>query len=101
MEEPLTSAQSVLDMVPLTIDEKQIAQFKFYFNHSVRTGMEYDLELYGLVSEVLPNARLEAYRMGCELLLQGLPILVTASRSRYALWLKLRHAGTHVYDFLK
>lgn len=100
MEALLTSAQSVLAMVPLTIDERQVIQFKFYFNQAVRTGMQYDRELYGLVSEMSPHARLEAYRLGCELIRQGLPILVTVSRSRYALWINLRQAGNSL-DFLQ
>jgi hypothetical protein len=97
----LPSSASVLDTVPLTIDENQIIPFKFYFNHAVRTGMRHDRELYALVGEVAPTARLEAYRLGCEWLRQGLPILITVSRSRYALWLDLREATTNLHDLLQ
>jgi len=101
MEESPPSSKSVLDMVPLTIDERRINRFKFYFNYAVRTGMQYDRELYGLINEVSQSARLEAYRLGCELLMQGLPILITASKHRYALWLNLHQASANNHDFLK
>lgn len=100
MQELLSSA-NVLDTVPLTIDENRVTSFKFYFNHAVRTGMRYDRELYALVCEVAPTTRLEAYRLGCDWLRQGLPILITVSRSRYALWLQLRDATDDMHHLLK
>lgn len=97
----LSTPTNVLDTVPLTIDEGQTVPFKFYFNQAIRTGMQYHGALYGLVQEVAPSDRLEAYHRACELLRQGLPVLVTVSRSRYALWLKLNQATESVQDLLK
>ncbi|MDX2243624.1 MAG: hypothetical protein NW224_23335 [Leptolyngbyaceae cyanobacterium bins.302] len=85
------SRDRVLDTVPLVVDENQVAPFTFYWNGAVRLGMRYDHELYGLMHEVSLYARLDAYQMGCEMLAQGLPVLITASRQRYALWLNLRN----------
>ncbi len=97
----LSASMNVLDSVPLTIDENQTTAFKFYFNQAVRTGMQYNRTLYGLLHESRPTNRLEAYQQACELLRQGLPVLVTVSRSRYALWLKLSHTTGSVQDLLK
>lgn len=95
------SSDRVLDTVPLVVDESQINQFKVYLCNEIRTGMYYDRELYGLIHELDTRARLDAYQLGYELLLQGLPVLMTVSRKRYALWINLRHSSTNHHQFLK
>ncbi|MBW4521606.1 MAG: hypothetical protein KME16_18150 [Scytolyngbya sp. HA4215-MV1] len=35
------------------------------------------------------HQRLEAYNLGCNLAEQGVPVLMTASRSRYAVWVEI------------
>lgn len=63
--------------------------------------MRYGQELYGLIREVRTQARLDAYQLGHELLLQGLPVLMTASRQRYALWINLRNPAVKQVELLK
>lgn len=91
----------VLNTVPLVVNESQINPFKFYWSQALRPGMQYNQELYGLIQEMGGNARLEAYRLGCDLLVQGLPIMLTASSKRYAIWLNLRQSSAPHHRFLK
>lgn len=101
MGEMSPSSDRVLDTVPLVVDESQINQFKVYLCNEIRTGMYYDRDLYGLIREIDTQARLDAYRLGCELLVQGLPVLMTVSRQRYALWINLRRASANHHQFLQ
>lgn len=101
MDEIYSSSDRVLDTVPVVVDESQIHPFKVYLCDEIRTGMHYKQELYGLIREVDPWNRLDAYQLGCEMLSQGLPVLMTASRKRYALWVNLRHSSIDHHQLLK
>ena len=95
------SPSNLLSNVPLVVDEGQINQFNVYLCDGIRRGMQYRQELYGLVREVAAQDRSKAYQLGCELLSQGLPVLMTASKQRYVLWINLRYASAHCHLFLK
>ena len=79
-----------LPMLPIVISEELVHRFNFYLNASVRQGMRHQDELYKLVHDFSLNARLSAYQKACDLMEQGIPAVVTASASGYAVWVSLR-----------
>ncbi|HEY9615361.1 MAG TPA: hypothetical protein V6C64_00875 [Microcoleaceae cyanobacterium] len=88
------SPTSTLDTVPLVVREQQVALFKFYMAQMICEGMTHNNELYQLIKVFSPKERLEAYRFGCELILQGAPVVITVSQQRYTVWASLRHMST-------
>jgi len=72
------------------IPEQQITMFKFYMDQSMQDGVTSGKELYRLARQFVVSDRLEAYRYGCELLEQGIPTLISASKQRYVVWTSLR-----------
>lgn len=77
-------------MLPIVINEELVHRFNFYLNASIKQGMRHQDELYGLVHDFSSNARLTAYQKACELVEQGVPVIVTASALGYAVWVSLR-----------
>ena len=77
-------------MLPIVVNEELVHRFNFYLNASVQQGMRHQGELYGLVHDFSLNARLTAYQKACELVEQGIPVIVTASALGYAVWVSLR-----------
>ncbi|HEY9860817.1 MAG TPA: hypothetical protein V6D16_15020 [Candidatus Obscuribacterales bacterium] len=77
-------------MLPIVVNEELVHRFNFYLNASVRQGMRHQDDLYGLVHDFSLNARLSAYQKACELVEQGVPVIVTASALGYAVWVSLR-----------
>ncbi|MGI0485725.1 hypothetical protein ACN4EK_09835 [Pantanalinema rosaneae CENA516] len=88
------SSISTLDTVPLVVREQQVVLFKFYMDQAICEGMTHTNELYRLVKVFPVKERLEAYRFGCELILQGAPVVITVSQERYAVWASLRNGST-------
>lgn len=88
------SSTSTLDTVPLVIREQMVVLFKFYMEQTICEGMTYCNELYRLVKVFSVKERLEAYRFGCELILQGAPVVITVSQARYVVWVNLRNMST-------
>lgn len=86
-----SSPPPTLTTTPPVIAEQQITLFKFYRDQAVQDGMTYGNELYRLARQFSPNHRLDAYRFGCELLEQGIPTIVSASKQRYIVWISLRN----------
>lgn len=82
---------TTLESSPHVIPEQQITLFKFYMDQSVQDGMTHGNELYRLAKQFSPDNRLEAYRFGCELIGQGIPTLISASKQRYIVWISLRN----------
>ncbi|MBM0743971.1 hypothetical protein JOY44_20495 [Phormidium sp. CLA17] len=79
-----------IESSPRMIPEQQITLFKFYMDQSMQDGVTYGQELYRLARQFAASDRLEAYRYGCELLKQGIPTLISASKQRYIVWTSLR-----------
>jgi|SRR6476469_2811052 hypothetical protein len=77
-------------MLPIVVNEELVHRFNFYLHASVKQGMRHQGELYGLVHEFSLNARLNAYQKACELVEQGLPVIMTASTWGYTVWVSLR-----------
>lgn len=88
------SSTSTLETVPLVVREQQVVLFKFYMEQTICEGMTYYSELHRLVKVFSVKERLEAYRFGCELILQGAPVVITVSQQRYAIWVSLRNGST-------
>ncbi|MBM0744786.1 hypothetical protein JOY44_24995 (plasmid) [Phormidium sp. CLA17] len=84
------SSTTALESAPRMIQEQQITPFKFYMDQSMQYGVTYGKELYRLARQFAVSDRLEAYRYGCELLEQGIPTLISASKQRYIVWTSLR-----------
>lgn len=77
-------------MLPIVVNEELVHRFNFYLNASVQQGMRHQNELYGLVHDFSLHARLTAYQKACELVEQGVPVIVTASALGYTIWVSLR-----------
>ncbi|MGK7902889.1 MAG: hypothetical protein AB4352_16060 [Hormoscilla sp.] len=84
---------TVNPMLPVVLSENLVNLFKFYMDGSIREGMWYDNELYGLAREFPESHRLKGYQIACELAEQGTPVVITASDDRYATWISLRAAA--------
>jgi len=80
----------VRPMLPVVLSENVVNWFKFYMDGSIREGMRYKNELYGLVREFPGSHRLKGYQIACELAESGTPVAITASDDRYAIWSSLR-----------
>lgn len=89
-------AQNALEQIPVLLSEQQVVFFKFYFNQAVRTGMSHRNELYQLIQIFDAQARLEAYRFGCDLIVQGVPVVISRSKDQYLVWSSLRHPSTAI-----
>ena len=97
MMSPLTtSLAGALETAPRVIAEQQGVLFKFYANQALHDGMTYGNELYRLVNQCSINHRLEVYRLGCELIEQGIPTIISVSEERYSVWISLRHSSAAV-----
>lgn len=81
---------TVRPMLPVVLSEHVVNLFKFYMDGSIREGMWYNNELYGLARELSDSHRLKGYQIACELAEQEAPVVVTASDDRYAIWIGLR-----------
>ena len=77
-------------MLPIVVNEELVHRFNFYLNASVRQGMRHQGDLYGLAHDFSLSARLSAYQRACELVEEGVPVIVTASALGYAVWVSLR-----------
>ena len=84
------SSAAALESAPSVLPEQHITLFKFYMHQSMHDGMSYGNELYRLVEQFGIAARLEAYRLGCELIRQGVPTIISVSKQRYTVWMSLR-----------
>jgi hypothetical protein len=86
-----TAQSPSIDVVlPVVLNEQQISPFKFYWEQTVREGMMYAAEIYGVAYELGSGHRLHAYQLACELMAQGWSAVVTVSQSRYLVWLSVR-----------
>jgi hypothetical protein len=74
---------------PMVIDECLISCFK-YWDGSVKQGMRYNQELYGLLQTYEADERLQAYTVAYNQAEQGNLICITVSKTSYRLWLGLR-----------
>lgn len=75
---------------PPVVPESLVVQFCFYHEKDTRNGMRYQDNLYGLVRELEPSQRLQAYQLAWALSEQDVPFVFTTSESRYAIWVNLQ-----------
>lgn len=86
------SPPPTLAVAPCVVAEQQITLFKFYMDQAVQDGMMYKNELYRLARQFSADSRLDAYRLGCELLEQGVPVVISVSKQQYRVWICLRNS---------
>lgn len=77
-------------MLPVVISEQLVHFFKFYLNSQVKQGMRHGNDLYQFIDEFDRTDRLQAYQKACTLAEQGIPVVVTASSLKYAIWSNLK-----------
>lgn len=77
-------------MFPMLLAEQLAAPFNFYFGGKMQRGIRHSSELYGLTYEFGLHDRAIAYQTACELMSQTTAVIITASTTRYALWVSLR-----------
>lgn len=85
------SSTTTLESAPHVIPEQQITLFKFYMDQAIQDGLTYGNELYRLAKEFRIDDWLEADRLGCELIGQGIPTVISVSKQRYSVWISLRN----------
>lgn len=76
-------------LFPSVIDEGLVHLFK-YWDQGVLQGMRIGGELYTLLKSYPAEERLKAYSDAQEQIEAGESMCITASKSRYSVWLKLR-----------
>jgi hypothetical protein len=74
----------------MLLAEQLVEPFNFYFGGAVRQGIRHGSELYGLTHEFNLRTRSKAYQTACELMNQTTAVIMTASETRYAIWVNLR-----------
>lgn len=77
-------------MLPIVLSEQLIQPFNCFLSGSVRQAMRHDTEFYGLVDEFAMTKRMQAYQIACSLKQQKVPVVITASSHRYAIWVNVR-----------
>ncbi len=105
----LQTTNLVLHTTLQVVDESRITRFYVYLYDELRTGMHYSQELYGLIHGVISEEQsddqlqdqLGLYQLGYDLLLKRLPMLMTVSQQRCALWVNMRHSWASHHQFLK
>lgn len=80
-----------LDFAPSIVSDQNILIFYFYFDQLVQEGMTYKNELYRLKKRFRNTQRLDAYQLGCELVEQYVPTIISVSRHHYSVWISLRN----------
>lgn len=75
---------------PVVLAEVNTAQFVFYFQGQLRTGMRYRQELYSLVGRTGIELRHQAHRAAMEMGLKGIPVVMTISDRHCSLWVNLK-----------
>jgi len=77
-------------METLLIDEQFVSQFKYWRAGQVRTGMRFRNNLFEYISQFKQNQRHQAFALAWELAQTGRDVIVTASATRYIVWVNLR-----------
>jgi hypothetical protein len=80
---------SLLPVLPIILAEGNYRSFKFWFNEQLQDGLCYRDELFYRLTSVLIPHRTQLYRAACQLA-QSDPVIVTASRTEYSMWVSLR-----------
>jgi hypothetical protein len=79
-------------MSTLLINEQFVSQFKYWREGQIWTGMRFRNDLFEFVSEFNRQQRHEAFDLAWRLAQSGKESIVTATSSRYTVWLNLRVA---------
>ncbi|HEY9907117.1 MAG TPA: hypothetical protein V6D18_05850 [Thermosynechococcaceae cyanobacterium] len=78
-------------MDTLLINEKLIAQFKFWLDGQVQQGMRFRNELFGCAAGFQSSQRHEAFDLAWRLSQRpGQQVVVTTSNFHYTVWVSLR-----------
>lgn len=77
-------------MLPLVLNEEQIFTFSFWFNGSIRCGMQHQGQLYCHLESFPLHKRPQVYQLGCKLTQQHTEIVLSSSAAICSLWGNLR-----------
>jgi hypothetical protein len=73
-----------------TMDESEHLRFYFPQGKKFREGMRHGNRLYGLVQSFEVTHRFQSYQLAWALSEQKIPLILTVSKERYAVWVCLR-----------
>jgi hypothetical protein len=79
-------------MLPNVVCENLVQGSSLSLESTPAQDIHYQGNCYRLNRAFSMHGRLEAYNLGCNLAEQGSLVLITASRSRYAVWVEARSA---------
>lgn len=77
-------------VLPLVIDEQQMFPFKFWFGDQIQTGMHFQNELFCQLGTVDIQQRSQLYQHACKITQQGIPLVITCTKTHCHLWGSLR-----------
>lgn len=81
------------EAVLLVVPEEQLHLFKFYMDNTVCEAMRHSSGLYKLAYEIGTHQDF-SQTLGCELSIQGSPIIISIGQNRYRVWVSLQAATT-------
>jgi hypothetical protein len=81
-------------METLLIDEQFVSQFKYWRAGRVHRGMRFRNDLFEYTSQFQQDQRHQAFELAWELAQAGRDIVVTASATRYIVWVNLREPNS-------
>ncbi len=76
--------------LPIILQEKPLSPFRFYDADTISEAVTHEGEIYGLVKQLDLFQRLPAYQLSWALSAKNIPLLLTTSSSRIAIWIRLR-----------
>jgi|GEM_PF-409869 len=76
--------------LPTILQEKPLSPFRVYGADTISEAVTYEGEIYGLVKQLDLSHRLQVYQLVGALSAKDIPLLLTTSSSRLAIWIHLR-----------
>lgn len=90
---------ALLPTMTLTIaPETEASLFHFVFDSRIHQGIRYSDELYGKVLEFGTEDNLQAHHLLFTLLNQQIPLILTVSELRHAVWVSLRSPTYYTFS---
>jgi hypothetical protein len=83
-------SSSTAEEVPPLVLEQNVLRFSFLHQENLTQGIRFENEVYGLIREYPLDLSRQAFHMAWALIERAVPVTVTISDERYALWVSLR-----------
>ncbi len=83
-------------MTSKSFKSQQIRRFKFWSEHALQDGMQYQYDLFQLVRTLEQQQRDEIYQQANALAKEGVDTLITNESNLWHLWLNLKHRAPKV-----